>query len=164
MNYCWCSSTVFAITNFIIWPKGQLQTFSSPLMVRVPIPFRQAVLDTTLCDKIYQWLATGWWFSPGTLFSSTNKTDRQDITEMLLTVTLNTITLPTQTFCLPCPSCWRIIADNYLFSPYLYFLFSEKFVMYEKLSSLSLAIPKLSFIPHAEDLASQFLQVTLVSC
>lgn len=35
----------------------------------------------------------------------------------------------------------------------------KKFVMYEKLSSLSLAIPKLSFIPHAEDLASQFLQM-----
>lgn len=35
----------------------------------------------------------------------------------------------------------------------------KKFVMYDKLSSLSLAIPKLSFIPHAEDLASQFLQM-----
>jgi len=34
--------------------------------------------------------------------------------------------------------------------------------MYDKLSSLSLAIPKLSFIPHAEDLASQFLQVSQV--
>jgi hypothetical protein len=24
------------------------------------------VLDTTLCDKVYQWLAAGLWFSPGT--------------------------------------------------------------------------------------------------
>ncbi|CAG2249650.1 CDK14 [Mytilus edulis] len=35
----------------------------------------------------------------------------------------------------------------------------KKFVMYERVSSLSLAIPKLSFIPSAEDLASQFLQM-----
>jgi hypothetical protein len=32
-------------------------------------------------------------FSPGTLVSSTNKTDRHDITEILLKVELNTITL-----------------------------------------------------------------------
>jgi hypothetical protein len=49
------------------------------------------VLDTTLCDKVCQWLATGRWFSPGTLFSSTNKTDRHDITEIVLKVALNTI-------------------------------------------------------------------------
>ena len=40
---------------------------------------------TTLCDKC-QWLATGQWFSPGTLVSSTNKTDRHEITEILLKV------------------------------------------------------------------------------
>jgi hypothetical protein len=28
---------------------------------------------TTLCDKVYQWLATGQWFSPGIPDSSTNK-------------------------------------------------------------------------------------------
>ena len=32
-------------------------------------------------------------FSPGTLVSSTNKTDRHDIAEILLIVALNTITL-----------------------------------------------------------------------
>jgi hypothetical protein len=31
------------------------------------------------------------WFSPGTPVSSTNKTDRPDITEILLKVALNTI-------------------------------------------------------------------------
>jgi len=36
---------------------------------------------------------TGRWFSPGTLVSFTNKTDRHDITEILLKVALNTITL-----------------------------------------------------------------------
>ena len=33
------------------------------------------------------------WFSPGTLVSSTNKTDHHNITEILLKVVLNTITL-----------------------------------------------------------------------
>jgi len=35
----------------------------------------------------------GWWFSPDTPVSSTNKTDRHDIAEILLKVALNTITL-----------------------------------------------------------------------
>jgi hypothetical protein len=51
------------------------------------------VLDTTLCDKICQWLVVNWWLSPGTPISSTNKTDRHDITQILLKVALNTITL-----------------------------------------------------------------------
>jgi hypothetical protein len=34
------------------------------------------VLDTTLSDKVCQWLATGRWFSQSTPISSTNKTDR----------------------------------------------------------------------------------------
>ena len=46
---------------------------------------------TTLCDKICQWLATLCWFSTGPPFSSTNKTDRHDITEILLKVALNSI-------------------------------------------------------------------------
>ena len=45
------------------------------------------VLDTTLCDKVCQSLVAGRWFSP---VSSTNKTDRHDITEILLRVALNT--------------------------------------------------------------------------
>ena len=69
----------------------------SPLTLWVRILLRQGVLDTTLCDKVCQWLAAGLWFSPGTPVFSTNKTDRQDITEILLKVALNTITLPYQT-------------------------------------------------------------------
>jgi hypothetical protein len=34
---------------------------------------------------------TFWWFSPGTPISSTNKTDRHDITEKLLQVALSSI-------------------------------------------------------------------------
>jgi hypothetical protein len=44
-----------------------------------------------LCDKVCQGLATGRWFSLGTLASSINKTDRHDITEILLKVALSTI-------------------------------------------------------------------------
>jgi hypothetical protein len=43
----------------------------------------RGVLDTTLCDKVCEWLATGLWFSLGPPVSSTNKTDRHDITEIL---------------------------------------------------------------------------------
>jgi hypothetical protein len=51
----------------------------------------RGVLYTALCDKVCQQLATGRWFSPGTLISSTNKTDRHDITKILLKVALSTI-------------------------------------------------------------------------
>ena len=51
------------------------------------------VLNTTLCDKVCQLLATDQWFSAGTLVSFTNKTDRHDITEIVLNVALNTITI-----------------------------------------------------------------------
>jgi hypothetical protein len=47
----------------------------SPLMLWFRIQLRQGVLDTILCDKVCQWLATGQWFSPSTLVSSNNKTD-----------------------------------------------------------------------------------------
>ena len=42
-------------------------------------------------DKVYQLLAHGRWFSPGTPASSTTKTGRHDIDEILLKVALNTI-------------------------------------------------------------------------
>ena len=61
-------------------------------MLWVRIPLRRGVLNATLYDKVCQWLATGLWFSQGTLVSSTNKTDCQVITEILLKVALNTIT------------------------------------------------------------------------
>jgi hypothetical protein len=51
------------------------------------------VLDITLCDKVCQLLAADRWFSRGTPISSTNKTDRHNIAEILLKVALKTITL-----------------------------------------------------------------------
>jgi hypothetical protein len=41
-------------------------------------------------DKFYQLLARGRWFSPGTSASSTTKTGRHDIAEILLKVALST--------------------------------------------------------------------------
>jgi hypothetical protein len=58
----------------------------SPLMLWVRISIK--VRCTTLCDQVCQWLATGRWFSP---VSSTNKTNRHGITEILLKVALSTI-------------------------------------------------------------------------
>jgi hypothetical protein len=45
---------------------------------------------TAASDKVYQLHAHGQWFSPGTLASSTTKTGRHDIAEILLKVALNT--------------------------------------------------------------------------
>ena len=53
----------------------------------------QGVLDTPLCNKVCQQLATDQWFSPCTPVSTTYKTDYIDITWILLKVALNTINL-----------------------------------------------------------------------
>ena len=63
----------------------------SPLSLWVRSPLGRGLLDTTLCDKVYQCLATGRRFSQVTAVSFTNKTDRHDIAEILLKVVLNTI-------------------------------------------------------------------------
>ena len=67
--------------------------YLSTLTFWVWITIRQGILDTTLCDKLCQWLVEGWWFSQGIPVSSTNKTDRHDITEIFWKVAFNTITL-----------------------------------------------------------------------
>ena len=47
------------------------------------------VLDTTWCDKVCQWLASGrWWVSPSTPLSSTKTNNRHDMTDILLKVAL----------------------------------------------------------------------------
>ena len=54
----------------------------------------QNVLDTTLCDKMCQWPATGRLYtSPVIPVSSSNKADRHDIAEILLKVANNIVTL-----------------------------------------------------------------------
>ena len=73
----WCIKTTYPISAYQ-W---------------VPILLKRDVLDITLCYKVCQWLVVGWWFSPGTPVSSTNKTDRHDVAEILLKVVINTLTL-----------------------------------------------------------------------
>jgi hypothetical protein len=58
------------------------------LWVRLSLRARCATSCDKVCDR---WLAAGQWFSPGSPVSSTIKTDRHDITEILLKVALNTI-------------------------------------------------------------------------
>jgi hypothetical protein len=43
---------------------------------------------TAASEKVYQLLVHGRWFSPGTMASSTTKTGRHDIAEILLKVAL----------------------------------------------------------------------------
>ena len=51
----------------------------------------RGVLDTTLCDKVWQLFAASRWFPPGTTIYSTKNTDVHDITKLLLKVALDTI-------------------------------------------------------------------------
>jgi len=55
--------------------------------------FQLNEIESALKYVVYQWLATGRWFSPSTPVSTTNNTDCHDISEILLKVVLNTITL-----------------------------------------------------------------------
>ena len=73
----------FTITTAISAHQHYNQCLS-PLMLWVRISIRARC--TTLCDKVCQWLET-----PAPMVSSTNKTDRHDITEIMLKVALNTI-------------------------------------------------------------------------
>ena len=61
------------------------------------LSYKERFEDTKGCtrlaiasDKVYQLLAHGRWFSPGTPASSTIKTSRHDIAKILLKMALNT--------------------------------------------------------------------------
>ena len=73
--------------------KWILHNYFLNKLKKVWIQLRRGVLDTTLCDKVCHWHAAGQWFSLGTTVSSTNKTNCHNISEILLKVALNTITL-----------------------------------------------------------------------
>jgi hypothetical protein len=68
-----------------------ISTYHQPKWVR--IRFRRGVLNITFYDKVCQWLAACRCFFPGSSVSSTNRTDRHEIAEILLKVALNTITI-----------------------------------------------------------------------
>ena len=93
------------LKSFSICIKGEGLWYLMPLLTWVGFflvilnntsmwifPWRD-VLDTTLKNKVWQWLTAELWVSLGALVSSINKTDRHDITEILLKVALNNITI-----------------------------------------------------------------------
>jgi hypothetical protein len=63
-------------------------------------------------DKVYQLLAHGRWFSPGTLASSTTKTGRHDIAEILLKVAFNTINQSINHRQIYCNRLYLLFEDN----------------------------------------------------
>ena len=77
---CWIF-TPYAISAYHLW-SCEIESHSW-----------RGVLDTTLRDKVCQWLAADRWFSLGTLVSFTNKTVRHDIAEALLKLSRNLIAL-----------------------------------------------------------------------
>jgi hypothetical protein len=60
-------------------------------LIEVEVEVRRVTISNP-SDKVYQFLAHGRWFSPGTSASSTTKSGRHDIhvAEILLKVALNT--------------------------------------------------------------------------
>jgi hypothetical protein len=96
---------MYQVSGMYMYPQGWSWSYSSwiynylcneclsLLTLCVRISLRQDVVDATLCDKVSRWLMAGWWFLPGTPVSSTIKTDRHNITEILLKIALSTITL-----------------------------------------------------------------------
>ena len=83
------------------------------------------VPDATLCDKVCQWLASGRWFFSGTPISSTNKTDRHDIAELLLKVAHNTITHPKPQAKQPLMKQELLSLPDYLSPPRFRFRFTD---------------------------------------
>jgi hypothetical protein len=81
---------IHKLTN-ITWPQNHCISICTVQCFPLEIQKTMRILDTTLCNNVCQWLATGRWFSQGAPVSCTNKTDSNDIAEILLKVVLNTI-------------------------------------------------------------------------
>ena len=70
---------IIKLCSFLIESINMINKINNTVLLRI-LPFLlfsyfRWSLDTTLCDKVCQWLSTGRWFSPNTLVSSSNKTD-----------------------------------------------------------------------------------------
>jgi hypothetical protein len=85
---------VYLIQHFVI-PNNSYKPITNTAWVRARLcKFKKkkgCIRLAAASDKVYQLLAHGRWFSPGTPASSTTKTGRHDIAEILLKVALYTI-------------------------------------------------------------------------
>jgi hypothetical protein len=96
-SFCIRWATIRRRSDCGIWIYNYLcNQWISPLKLWVRISLMARCLDTTLCDKVCQWLARDRLFSPGISVSSTNKSYSHDTTQILLKVLLYTITLTHQ--------------------------------------------------------------------
>ena len=86
--YCWTAYTAELLLNQSI---GGLQLPMQSVPITTDVVSSNLDQGEVYNIKVCQWLATGRWFSPDPPVSSTNKTDRHNITEILLKVVLNTI-------------------------------------------------------------------------
>ena len=74
------------------WSYGTFSWIYNYMCNQCLSPLKLRIQLMAMCTRYnIMWLATSRWFSPCTPVSSTNKTDRNDITEILLKVVLNTI-------------------------------------------------------------------------
>jgi hypothetical protein len=80
-------SEITALSTFLIMSKSPIRRGFAHGFVNYT---KGCTRLAAASDKVYQLLAHGRWFSPGTPGSSTTKTGRHDIAEILLKVALNT--------------------------------------------------------------------------
>ena len=93
VDLLYCNPGAVLVIIIIIWKLDlQLPVHSVPITTNVVSsnPAQARCTWYNIMWKVCQWLAAGQRFSP---VSFTNKTDRHDIAEILLKMTLNTITL-----------------------------------------------------------------------
>ena len=110
----WLGAVVIVFVWYGSWIYNYLcNQCLSPLRLWIRITLMARCTHTTLCDKVYLWLAISWWFSLGTPVSSTNKTDRQDITEILLILALNTMIGIRTTLVMIITDCIASCKSNY---------------------------------------------------
>jgi glutathionyl-hydroquinone reductase len=72
-------------------PSNSCKPIANRVLVHARLYQLQKVVHSAASDSVYQLLAHGWSFSPCTPASSTTKTGRHDIAELLLKVALKTI-------------------------------------------------------------------------